>query len=106
MWIGAVKWVLFFNSMGCWPSRTDTEAVQLLMEATQPHLKWTSWRLVVPETPQQTDTCSCRYRVCWLALAAATGSTTPYSSDVEENVIARIQVQIQIDRHISYASVY
>ncbi|XP_043200772.1 uncharacterized protein LOC122394108 isoform X1 [Amphibalanus amphitrite] len=83
--------VLFFDSMGCWPSGAYTEAVQLLMEATQPHLKWTSWRLVVPETPQQTDTWSCGYRVCWLALAAATGSTTPYSSDAEENVLARIQ---------------
>ncbi|KAF0288512.1 Fatty acid oxidation complex subunit alpha [Amphibalanus amphitrite] len=37
--------VVFCNSMGCSPAQSDTEAVQLLMEAAVPQLKWASWHV-------------------------------------------------------------
>ena len=85
--------LVYCDSLGFGPRTSDTKTAQLLMTAATPDLEWTGWRLVVPETPRQTDGWSCGYRVCWLAQAAATGKVEPYTGETERNIHARIRVR-------------
>ena len=91
--------VVFCNSLGCWPSQDDVRSVQLVMTAAAPELQWERWRLIVPETPQQDDSWSCGYRVCWLAEVASTGQSRPFSiGRIKDSICSRIQVLF----HVAY----